>query len=173
MNNQAANYLLSVHGDPWAIDMTRMRAYLNTLIVSDMSQEEAEERTGPVMVKLYDCEGVALADVGKAVPARNVGVHPELSVVEAVLESALKTRKTKRAIAVLPLLGPITQRSGMFTAFFGGTSTEKWGQAFDDLIASEQIGAVVIDGDSPGGSVAGVPELAEKISKARGTKPIV
>ncbi|KKM13623.1 hypothetical protein LCGC14_1714410, partial [marine sediment metagenome] len=58
-------------------------------------------------------------------------------------------------------------------AFFGGTSTEKWGQAFDDLIASEHVGAVVIDGDTPGGSVAGVPELAEKIFKARGTKPIV
>ena len=38
MNKQTANYLLSAHGDPWAIDMTRMRAYLNTLIVSDMPQ---------------------------------------------------------------------------------------------------------------------------------------
>ena len=157
MNNQAANYLLSAHGDPWAIDMTRMRSYLNTLIVSDMSQEEIEARTGPLKVEYFGCEATSLF------------VNP----VAAALEAALKTRKTKRAIAVLPLLGPITQRAGLFTAFFGGTSTEKWGQAFDDLIASEHVGAVVIDGDTPGGSVAGVPELAEKIFKARGTKPIV
>lgn len=156
-NNQATNYLLSVHGDPWAIDMTRMQAYLNTLIVSDMSQEEAEKRTGPVGADFFDCEGQSLGDNWEGEP----------------LEAALKTRKTKRAIAVLPLLGPITQRAGLFTAFFGGTSTEKWGQAFDDLIASQAVGAVVIDGDSPGGSVAGVPELADKVFKARGTKPIV
>lgn len=159
-NNQAANYLLSAHGDPWAIDMTRMRAYLNTLIVSDMPQEEIEARTGPLLVRYSDCDGNRFMTNGPL-------------AVTACVAGAVKTRKTKRAIAVLPLLGPITQRAGLFTAFFGGTSTEKWGQAFDDLIASPAVGAVVIDGDSPGGSVAGVPELADKVFKARGSKPIV
>lgn len=165
-NNQAANYLLSAHGDPWAIEITRMRAYLNTLIVSTMPQAEIEARTGPLKVDFFDCEGQLMED--NYCDSKG---HPVYEV--EALEAALKTRKTKRAIAVLPLLGPITQRAGLFTAFFGGTSTEKWGQAFDDLIASPAVGAVVIDGDSPGGSVASIPELADKVFKARGTKPIV
>ena len=160
----AGNYLFSVHGDTWAIEENRMRAYLNTMIVSDVPQGEIVERTGPRYTHFFDCEGIPLT--------LDEYAHGECSRKDAV-QAALRTRKTKRAIAVLPLLGPITQRAGMFTAFFGGTSTEKWGRAFDDLIASESVGAVVIDGDSPGGSVAGVPELAEKVFRARGNKPVV
>lgn len=172
MNNQARNYLLSVHGDPWAIETSRMQAYLNTLIVSDMSAEEAEERTGPRGIRYYVFEEHETRQITCQHRSEGPVVHSTAESVDQ-LQAALNSRKTKRAIAVLPLLGPITQRAGLFTAFFGGTSTEKWGQAFDNLIASQSVGAVVIDGDSPGGSVAGVPELAEKIFKARGTKPIV
>ncbi|KKL77565.1 hypothetical protein LCGC14_2033630 [marine sediment metagenome] len=77
--------------------------------------------------------------------------------------------KSASSIGVLPLLGVITQRDG-----FWGTSTEAYGQAFDDLMQNDRIGAVVLEIDSPGGSVYGVGELAEKIRSARGQgKPIV
>lgn len=77
--------------------------------------------------------------------------------------------KSAGSIGVLPLLGVITQRDG-----FWGTSTEAYGQAFDDLMQNDRIGAVVLEIDSPGGSVYGVAELAEKIRSARGQgKPIV
>jgi signal peptide peptidase SppA len=161
-HEQNAFYLLSVEGDPWAIATERMRAYLNTFIVSDISAEEIEARTGPGPARFCDCEGISLTPHGAT-----------LSNCGTALEAAISSRRTKKAIAVLPLLGPITQRPGLFSAFFGGTSTEKWGQTFDDLVASQNVGAIVIDMDSPGGTVSGVPELAEKIFKARGTKPIV
>ena len=80
---------------------------------------------------------------------------------------------TSGKVAVLPLLGPITQRAGLFTALFGGTSTEKWGRAFDDLIAARNVTTIVIDVDSPGGSVAGVQELGDKIFQARQAKRVV
>ncbi len=77
--------------------------------------------------------------------------------------------KSAGSIGVLPLLGVITQRDG-----FWGTSTEAYGQAFDDLMQNDRIGAVVLEIDSPGGSVYGVAELADKILRARGQgKPIV
>jgi len=125
------HYLLATCGDPWAVEPLRMRAYLNTLIVSDMEADEIELRTGP----------------------RGAGLV--------------------QGVAVLPLHGPIAYRSGLFTAFFGGTSVMKWRAVFDDLLASDAVGAIVIDSDSPGGSVEGVPELAEHIYKSRGTKPII
>ncbi len=164
MNKQSTPYVLSMHGDPWAIDPGRMRGYLDTFVISDMSPEEIDQRTGPRVPGYWLRSTLShewLYMDGKAFANRI------LQAVEA------GTSKTKRAIAVLPLHGPITQRSSVFSAFFGGTSTERWGQAFDNLIASPQIGAVVIDVDSPGGEVYGVDELAEKVFKARGTKPIV
>jgi len=81
--------------------------------------------------------------------------------------------RAKGEIAVLPLFGPLTRRASMLTALFGGTSLEKWLAAFDKLVADSAVGAVVLDVDSPGGTVDGVPEAAEHIYKARGPKPIV
>ena len=50
--------------------------------------------------------------------------------------------------------------------------TEAFGAAFDRAAADSSIGAIVLNIDSPGGSVYGVEELADKIYKARGTKPV-
>jgi len=75
--------------------------------------------------------------------------------------------------AVLALHGPISQRMNLFSAISGGTSTELFGREFADAMADPDVNAIVLSIDSPGGSVAGVEELAQKIYKARGSKPIV
>lgn len=75
--------------------------------------------------------------------------------------------------AVLALHGPITQRMNLFAEISGGTSTEIFGRDLDAAIADPEIHAIVLSIDSPGGSVAGVEELAQKIYRARGAKPIV
>jgi signal peptide peptidase SppA len=79
------------------------------------------------------------------------------------------------AIAVLPLHGMIAQKASMVNNASGprGTSTEAFGKAFDAAMADPAISAIVIDVDSPGGTINGVPELAKKIASARGTKRIV
>ncbi len=56
---------------------------------------------------------------------------------------------------------------------FGGTSTECFGAMFAQAVADPNVAAIVINVDSPGGTVSGVPELAAQINAARGTKPIV
>jgi signal peptide peptidase SppA len=57
--------------------------------------------------------------------------------------------------------------------FFGGTSTGQFGRDFDAIINDSRFGAVILNIDSPGGSVFGVKELSDKIYNARGRKPIV
>lgn len=76
-------------------------------------------------------------------------------------------------VAVLPLFGTIFPRANLFTETSGGTSAEIYGKAFDELVKNPDIGAIVLDVDSPGGQVSGVEELSKKIFSARGTKPIV
>jgi HK97 family phage major capsid protein len=77
------------------------------------------------------------------------------------------------AVAVLPLHGVIAQRMDLMTAISGGTSTEAFARDFDAALRDSAIGSIVLDVDSPGGAVAGVPELAERIYNARGVKPII
>ena len=77
------------------------------------------------------------------------------------------------SIAVLPLHGVIVQRAGFLSDLFGDSSTERFGALLRQTLADPSIGAVVIDVDSPGGSVYGVQELADEIFAARGPKPIV
>jgi signal peptide peptidase SppA len=77
------------------------------------------------------------------------------------------------AIAVLPLQGVIAHRMGSMSEMSGGISTERFSQIFRQAMADESVTGIVIDVDSPGGTISGVPELAAEILAARGKKPIV
>lgn len=83
------------------------------------------------------------------------------------------TDEPQSQIAVLNLFGVIAQRMNGMEEISGGTSAEMFGKAFDRALADSSVAAIVINVDSPGGTVPGVPELAAKIFAARGTKPIV
>lgn len=79
------------------------------------------------------------------------------------------------AIQVLGLRGIISHRVEMMNDISGpgGTSVEQFSQRFRSAVANPNVGAIVIDVDSPGGAVDGVPELAAEIRNARGSKPII
>ena len=78
-------------------------------------------------------------------------------------------------IAVLPLYGVITQRGNMVDDISGpgSTSTQKFTSALRQVLADDTVAQILIDIDSPGGSVYGVSELATEIMKARTQQPVV
>lgn len=76
-------------------------------------------------------------------------------------------------VAVLNLFGVMSQRMNSLEQTSGGTSTEQFGAAFDEAVANDDVKAIVLNVDSPGGAVMGTPELGAKIFAARGVKPIV
>jgi signal peptide peptidase SppA len=77
-------------------------------------------------------------------------------------------------IAVLGLYGLISQRASMVDGMSGsgGTSVEKFTQGFREAMADDTVGGIIIDIDSPGGSVAGIQDLWDEIMGARGVKPV-
>lgn len=77
-------------------------------------------------------------------------------------------------IAVLPLYGIVTQRGNMADDISGpgSASTQKFSAALRECLADDTVGQILIDIDSPGGSVYGVQELAAEIMSARATKPV-
>ena len=82
---------------------------------------------------------------------------------------------TGGGIAVLPLYGVVTQRGNMVDDVSGGgsTSTQQFTASLRQALADESVSQILIDIDSPGGSVYGVAELAEDILSASSQKPVI
>lgn len=95
-------------------------------------------------------------------------IHPADDVEPVALDDLVEG-----SVAVIPMYGLLLQHPGMFGGGGVVTFTEAWGQAFDRLVVDPSVAAIVIDQDTPGGTVAGTPELSDKIHAARGTKPIL
>jgi signal peptide peptidase SppA len=76
-------------------------------------------------------------------------------------------------VAMIPICGVISNRMNMMSQISGGTSVEKLTSLFRSALADTNVKAIVFDVDSPGGSVEGVPELADEIYAARGKKKMV
>jgi signal peptide peptidase SppA len=97
---------------------------------------------------------------------------------ERVLRDTRKQMAAANAgsgIAVLPLYGVVTQRGNMVDDISGpgSTSTQQFTSALRQVLTDDTVGQILIDIDSPGGSVYGVAELASEIVKARAQKPVV
>jgi len=76
------------------------------------------------------------------------------------------------SIAVLPLYGMINQRVSGDVSGPSGTSVQEFTQQFRQAVNDPNVTAIIIDVDSPGGTVSGVEELATEIYNARKTKKI-
>lgn len=84
-----------------------------------------------------------------------------------------RSRSQRNKVAILPMYGVMSQKMNLMTEYSGGTSTEIFGAWLDEAIADPSVGKVVMEIDSPGGSVYGISELSNKIYNARGKKPII
>ncbi len=99
-----------------------------------------------------------------------VGDAPEISAARRDRASSVSSG----AIAVLPIYGVIGHRASLVADSSSGvnTSTEVLGNEFRALMNDPGIAGIVLDVDSPGGSVHGIQELAQTIYAARGVKPV-
>jgi signal peptide peptidase SppA len=78
----------------------------------------------------------------------------------------------ENGIGVLSIEGPLFARFGIESWWYGGSAYDVIGAAFDLLLADAGVTQIVMLIDSPGGTVTGCFELADKIYAARGQKPI-
>lgn len=114
-----------------------------------------------------------LAAILKVVDFRLAGGRLTPEEIEALSQARVQPApRSAGSVAVLPLLGLISHRANMLGNFSGGTSIEKFTAAFRQAIGDPGVKAVVLDVDSPGGTVDGVEELSAEIFAARASKPI-
>ena len=134
-----------------------------------------------VVVPAYN-ESRVIGEVAAVIQRWSAGISASdevLSLVraDAAARDARKASNSARAggrIQVLPLYGVLTQRGNMADDLSGpgSTSTSAFTSQLRAALADDSIDAVLIDCDSPGGSVYGTGELAAEIASAKGVKPI-
>lgn len=111
---------------------------------------------------------------GKAVEAETLaGIQGQSAVTAARAQKV--SASSKGAVAVLPLYGLILHRGSSMGDISGptATSTAKFLQQFRQAVNDPNVQAIVIDVDSPGGTVEGVDELASEIRASRSKKQVV
>lgn len=76
-------------------------------------------------------------------------------------------------VAVMSISGPIYHRKSFISKIYGVVTCEDIEEQFNLLMSDERVKTVILDINSPGGTVFGIPELAEKIFNARNSKKII
>lgn len=116
-----------------------------------------------------------LAEIQELIALRAAGVRFSADEIQARIGAAASQRPAMTAgnVAVIPIYGVLSQRMNLMSAMSGGTSTEQLSDQVRQVMADDEVGAIVFDVDSPGGNVNGIPELADELFSYRGTKPMV
>lgn len=144
MPSRIVNVLSAASAHPWALRRETLDALVNVLCVRGAGAS------------------MSPTEVQAAITARHAAA------------AAREPKPTSPgAVGILPIYGVIAHRLDMMSEMSGGVSTDRVAREFDAQMADPNVVAIVLDIDSPGGSVGGVAELADRIHAARGTKPIV
>jgi signal peptide peptidase SppA len=78
------------------------------------------------------------------------------------------------AVAVIPCYGILTARQYTVEGSSSPlTSSERLGARVSAAAADPEVGAIIIDFDSPGGDAMGIPEAGERLAEAAKVKPVV
>lgn len=75
-------------------------------------------------------------------------------------------------IAVVPIHGAMSMRGGIDAASNELRSYDSIRSDLRSALADQSVDGILLDVDSPGGEVAGLPELASEILRARDVKPV-
>jgi signal peptide peptidase SppA len=108
--------------------------------------------------------GIALTDAE---------IKARIGAVENAAAPQRRETSIVNAVAIIPLYGVLAQRMNMMTAISGGTSMEQFLAQVSQAVADETVKGIIIDCDSPGGTVDGCIETADALFALRGKKPIV
>lgn len=80
--------------------------------------------------------------------------------------------QVRNGAAIVPLMGVLGPRMNMMTNMSGGTSTELFQRDLQAAVADPTVRSIVIQIDSPGGTVAGTQEAAAAVRAASQIKPL-
>lgn len=101
------------------------------------------------------------------------GTRSDQEIRAIVKQKKLDTAATGSGIAVIPLFGVIAQRASSMDQSSGFASLEQFMTNFREAVNDDGIGTIVLQIDSPGGSVDGIAEATDEIFAARDKKRLI
>lgn len=91
----------------------------------------------------------------------------------APLPGPTKGYTVDSGVAIIPVDGVLAKRANLFTMISGGTSMQLLASDIQEALDDPSVTSIILNVDSPGGTVDGTQELANQILAARGQKPII
>lgn len=89
-------------------------------------------------------------------------------------DNDIRGNRTEKRVAIIPVVGIVGKRFNMVGDISTkGVSTDIIKQQISMALNDSEIDAMVLDMDSPGGTIAGTKELSDYIHSVRGKKPII
>lgn len=105
------------------------------------------------------------------------GEKIDLKGIEARIGRPLKNEPkvldVENGVAVIPIEGVIAKRMSMFMDISGGTSIQNMERDFIQAMNDPSVNSIILNIDSPGGTVDGTQGFASMVYQARGKKLIV
>lgn len=115
-----------------------------------------------------------LSVIAGVLARRMAGVDVDRAEIEAALVNRKNLPQPKAgSVAIIPVYGVIAPRMNLLSEMSGGTTFQRLTGQLREAMADKTIRNIVLDVDSPGGSVAGNAEFAAEVMRARTKKPIV
>jgi len=87
-----------------------------------------------------------------------------------VEEKTPRLPRVEGKVAVIPIHGTIGHRRS--SGYWADTYSEDIAKYLSEVVAGPGVGAAILDIDSPGGTVAGLSEVADAVNAVKATKPI-
>ena len=107
------------------------------------------------------------------------GEKIDIAAIEARLGRPLANEQKRyqlqdgTGVAVLEMAGVIAPKANLFTRVSGGAVAALLQQQVESMAADPKVKAAIIDMDSPGGNVLGIPALADAVRALSQVKPTV
>ena len=89
----------------------------------------------------------------------------------AALPGPVQGYELRDGVAIIPVIGTMSQRMNMMTDVSGGTSSELLARDIKSAADNPDVSAILMRIDSPGGAVAGTQPVAAAMMAARSKKP--
>jgi signal peptide peptidase SppA len=142
--------LARVYDQPWAITAAALEeiaaiviAHLDGSInLIDLEARVAARRWTDLTVREHIADGLAVVRAQQGSYADRLGAEDV------------------GGVRVIPLYGPIVQRAGLMSRLSGAVSLDELANGIAEGLADHDVGAILLDVHSPGGSVDGLTEFA-------------
>jgi len=147
------------------------------LIWTNQWRDDARMKILDILTSPWAIQPAKLLEIQGIYATHLRGEKIDIKGVEAAIGKPLNNQsmgyEVRNGVAILPMNGVMAKRMNLLTQISGGVSTELAARDFKAALNDPAVNSIILQIDSPGGTVDGTQTMADMILAARGKKPVV